>query len=148
MAVLAMAASAYADKEKRDYFGDYRVSAGFVYSEATITPDKARELARAHGVLTLVHVSEVSPAVAEALVIRGGDTVLTLPALATLSTIGDGSGFQCRPVVQHSFTRGIRSRPQFQDLQIWWPAPFLSAVWIVKQLLEPLAERFGVAIEP
>ena len=25
---------------------------------------------------------------------------------------------------------------------------FLSAVWIVKQLLEPLAERFGVAIEP
>jgi hypothetical protein len=24
----------------------------------------------------------------------------------------------------------------------------LSAVWIVKQLLEPLAERFGVAIEP
>ena len=26
-------------------------------------------------------------------------------------TIGDGSGFQCRPVVQDSFTRGIRSRP-------------------------------------
>jgi hypothetical protein len=25
---------------------------------------------------------------------------------------------------------------------------FLSAVWIVKQLMEPLAERFGVAIEP
>ena len=25
---------------------------------------------------------------------------------------------------------------------------FLSAVWIVKQLLEPLAERFRVAIEP
>jgi hypothetical protein len=38
MAVLAMTASAYADKEKRDYFGDYRVPAGFVYSEATITP--------------------------------------------------------------------------------------------------------------
>jgi hypothetical protein len=41
-----------------------------------------------------------------------------------LGTIGDGSGFQCRPVVQHSFTRRIRSRPRFQDLQIWWPAPF------------------------
>ena len=85
MATLAMTAYAYADKEKRDYFGDYRVPSGFVYSEATITPDKARELARKHVVLTLVNVSEVSPAVAEALVIRGGDTVLTLPALATLN---------------------------------------------------------------
>ena len=85
MAALATTASAYADNEKRDYFGDYRVPAGFVYSEATITPDKARELARKHVVLTLVNVSEVSPAVAEALVIRGGDTVLTLPALATLN---------------------------------------------------------------
>lgn len=84
MAVLAMTASAYADKEKRDYFGDYRVPAGFVYSEATITPDKARELAREHVVLTLVNVTEVSPAVAEALVIPGRDTFLTLPALATL----------------------------------------------------------------
>ena len=85
MAVLVMTASAYADNEKRDYFGDYRVPAGFVYSEATITPDKARELAREHVVLTLVNVTEVSPAVAEALVIPGGDTVLTLPALATLN---------------------------------------------------------------
>ena len=84
MAVLVMTASAYADNEKRDYFGDYRVPAGFVYSEATITPDKARELAREHVVLTLVNVTEVSPAVAEALVIPGGDTFLTLPALATL----------------------------------------------------------------
>lgn len=84
MATLAMTASAYADKEKRDYFGDYRVPSGFVYSEATITPDKARELAQKHVVLTLVNVTEVSPAVAEALVIPGGDTVLTLPALATL----------------------------------------------------------------
>ena len=85
MAALATTASAYADNEKRDYFGDYRVPAGFVYSEATITPDKARELAREHVVLTLVNVTEVSPAVAEALVIPGGDTVLTLPALATLN---------------------------------------------------------------
>ncbi|MFM7244484.1 MAG: hypothetical protein ACKO40_09985 [Planctomycetaceae bacterium] len=84
MAVLVMTASAYADNEKRDYFGDYRVPAGFVYSEATITPDKARELAREHVVLTLVNVTDVSPAVAEALVIPWGDTVLTLPALATL----------------------------------------------------------------
>ena len=84
MVVLVMTASAYADNEKRDYFGDYRVPSGFVYSEATITPDKARELAREHVVLTLVNVTEVSPAVAEALVIPGGDTVLTLPALATL----------------------------------------------------------------
>lgn len=49
MATLAMTASAYADKEKRDYFGDYRVPSGFVYTEATITPDKARELAQKHG---------------------------------------------------------------------------------------------------
>ena len=47
------------------------------------------------------------------------------PRMALLrSTIGDGSGFQCRPVVQHSFTRGIRSRPRLQDLQVWWPAPY------------------------
>ena len=85
MAVVAMTASAHADKEKREYFGDYRVPGGFVYSEATITPDKARKLAREHVVLTLVNVTEVSPAVAEALVIPGGDTVLTLPALATLN---------------------------------------------------------------
>jgi hypothetical protein len=84
MAVLVMTTSAYANNKKRDYFGDYRVPAGFVYSEATITPDKARELAREHVVLTLVNVTEVSPAVAEALVIRGRDTFLTLPALATL----------------------------------------------------------------
>ena len=84
MAVLVMTASAYADNEKRDYFGDYRVPSGFVYSEATITPDKARELAREHVVLTLVNVTEVSPAVAEALVIPGRDTFLTLPAIATL----------------------------------------------------------------
>jgi len=84
MVALAMTASAYADNEKRDYFGDYRVPAGFVYSEATITPDKARELAREHVVLTLVNVTEVSPAVAEALVIPGRDTFLTLPAIATL----------------------------------------------------------------
>jgi hypothetical protein len=80
-----MIAPAYSDEERRDYFGDYRVPAGFVYSEATITPDEARELAREHVVLTLVNVTEVSPAVAEALVIPGGDTVLTLPALATLN---------------------------------------------------------------
>lgn len=49
MVALATTASAYADNQKRDYFGDYRVPAGFVYSEATITPDKARELARACG---------------------------------------------------------------------------------------------------
>ena len=85
MATLVMTASACADEEKRDYFGDYRVPSGFVYTEATITPDKARELAREHVVLTLVNVTEVSPAVAEALVIPGGDTVLTLPALATLN---------------------------------------------------------------
>lgn len=29
MAALATTASAYADNEKRDYFGDYRVPAGF-----------------------------------------------------------------------------------------------------------------------
>jgi hypothetical protein len=85
LAAVVTIAPAYSDEERRDYFGDYRVPAGFVYSEATITPDKARELARKHVVLTLVNVTEVSPAVAEALVIRGGDTVLTLPALATLN---------------------------------------------------------------
>lgn len=84
MAALAMTASAYADNDKRDYFGDYRIPAGFVYSEATITPDKARELARKHVVLTLANVTEVSPAVADALVIPGEDTFLTLPAIATL----------------------------------------------------------------
>jgi hypothetical protein len=85
LAAVFMIAPAYSDEERRDYFGDYRVPAGFVYTDATITPDKARELAREHVVLTLVNVTEVSPAVAEALVIPGGDTVLTLPALATLN---------------------------------------------------------------
>jgi hypothetical protein len=79
-----MTASAYAGKDKRDYFGDYRVPAGFVYSETAITPDKASELARKHVVLTLANVTELTPAVADALVIPGRDSFLTLPALATL----------------------------------------------------------------
>jgi hypothetical protein len=79
-----MTASAYADKEKRDYFGDYRVPSGFVYTEATITPEKARELAQQYRVLTLANVTAVSPAVAEALATPDEDTFLTLPALANL----------------------------------------------------------------
>ncbi len=85
LAALVMIAPAYSDEERRDYFGDYRVPSGFVYTEATITPDKARELAQEQVVLALASVAEVSPAVAEALVIPGRDTVLTLPALATLN---------------------------------------------------------------
>jgi hypothetical protein len=84
LAAVVMIAAAYSDEERRDYFGDYRVPAGFVYSEATITPDKSRELARKHAVLTLVNVAAVSPAVAEALATPDEDTFLTLPALANL----------------------------------------------------------------
>jgi hypothetical protein len=79
-----MTASAHANKEDRDYFGDYRVPSGFVYTEATITPEKARELAQKYRVLTLANVTAVSPAVAEALATPDEDTFLTLPALANL----------------------------------------------------------------
>jgi hypothetical protein len=79
-----MAAPLYADKEHRDHFGNYRIPAGFVYTEATITPEKARELARKHAVLTLVNVTEVSVDVAEALVTPYEDTFLTLPAVTRL----------------------------------------------------------------
>jgi hypothetical protein len=84
VASLAMTASAHANKEDRDYFGDYRVPSGFVYTEATITPEKARELAQQYRVLTLANVAAVSPAVAEALATPDEDTFLTLPALANL----------------------------------------------------------------
>jgi hypothetical protein len=84
VASLAMTASAHANKEDRDYFGDYRVPSGFVYTEATITPEKARELAQQYRVLTLANVTAVSPAVAEALATPDEDTFLTLPALANL----------------------------------------------------------------
>jgi hypothetical protein len=84
VASLAMTASAHANKEDRDYFGDYRVPSGFVYTEATITPEKARELAQQYRVLTLANVTALSPAVAEALATPDEDTFLTLPALANL----------------------------------------------------------------
>jgi hypothetical protein len=75
---------AYSDEERRDYFGDYRLPSGFVYTEATITPEKARELAQQYRVLTLANVTEVSAAVAKALATPDEDTFLTLPALANL----------------------------------------------------------------
>jgi len=84
LAAVVMIAAAYSDEERRDYFGDYRVPSGFVYTEATITPEKARELAQQYRVLTLANVTAVSPAVAEALATPDEDTFLTLPALANL----------------------------------------------------------------
>jgi hypothetical protein len=84
LAAVVMIAPAYSDEERRDYFGDYRVPSGFVYTEATITPEKARELAQQYRVLTLANVTAVSPAVAEALATPDEDTFLTLPALANL----------------------------------------------------------------
>lgn len=57
---------------------------GFVYAEATITPTKARELARQHHVLTLLNVSEVSADVARNLVTPYEDTFLTFPSLVKL----------------------------------------------------------------
>ena len=84
LAALAMIPPAYSDEERRDYFGDYRLPSGFVYTEATITPEKARELAQQYRVLTLANVTEVSAAVAKALATPDEDTFLTLPALANL----------------------------------------------------------------
>ena len=84
LAALVMIAPAYSDEERRDYFGDYRLPSGFVYTEATITPEKARELAQQYRVLTLANVTEVSSAVAKALATPDEDTFLTLPALANL----------------------------------------------------------------
>lgn len=57
---------------------------GFVYTEATITPWKARTLARQHPVLTLLNVSELSADVARNLVIPYEDTFLTFPSLEKL----------------------------------------------------------------
>ena len=57
---------------------------GFVYTEATITPTKARELARQHHVLTLLNVSELSVDVARNLVTPYEDTFLTFPSLEKL----------------------------------------------------------------
>jgi hypothetical protein len=84
LAALVMIAPAYSDEERRDYFGDHRLPSGFVYTEATITPEKARELAQQYRVLTLANVTEVSSAVAKALATPDEDTFLTLPALANL----------------------------------------------------------------
>ena len=57
---------------------------GFVCTEATITPWKARELARQYPVLTLLKVSELSADVARNLVTPHEDTFLTLPSLEKL----------------------------------------------------------------
>lgn len=57
---------------------------GGVYTEATITPTKARELARQHHVLTLLNVSELSVDVARNLGTPYEDTFLTFPALEKL----------------------------------------------------------------
>ena len=63
---------------------NYRIPAGFVYQEASLTPEKARELAKRHAVLTLLKVTALSPEVAENLVTPYRDTFLTLPALETI----------------------------------------------------------------
>jgi hypothetical protein len=63
---------------------DHRIPAGFVYSDATITPEKASEMAKKHAVLTLLNVTEVSADVANSLVIPYEDTFLTLPAVTKL----------------------------------------------------------------
>jgi len=63
---------------------DYRIPAGFVYEEASLTPEKARELAKRHAVLTLLKVTSLSPEVAENLVTPYLDTFLTLPAVETI----------------------------------------------------------------
>jgi len=54
---------------------------GFIYPEATITPGKARELARRHFVLTLLNVKELSADVARNLVTRQEGTYLTFPTI-------------------------------------------------------------------
>lgn len=63
---------------------DYRIPEGCVYSEPTITPEKARELAKKHAVLTLLNVTEISPDVAKSLVTPYEDTFLTLPSVNKL----------------------------------------------------------------
>ncbi|MFN7813750.1 MAG: hypothetical protein ACK5SI_13935 [Planctomycetia bacterium] len=63
---------------------DYRSPAGFVYEEASLTPEKARDLARKHAVLTLLKVTALSSEVAENLVTPYLDTFLTLPAVETI----------------------------------------------------------------
>ena len=55
-----------------------------MYTEATITPWRARSLARQHPVLTLVKVSELSVDVARNLVTPHEDTFRTCPALEKL----------------------------------------------------------------
>jgi hypothetical protein len=57
---------------------------GMVYTESTITPWKARTLAREHHVLTLLKVSEITVDVAKSLVIPHEDTFLTCPAVEKL----------------------------------------------------------------
>ncbi|MEI6506589.1 MAG: hypothetical protein WCO90_12035 [Planctomycetota bacterium] len=68
----------------QDFGLDYRIPAGFVYEEASLTPEKARELAKRHAVLTLLKVTALSPEVAENLVTPYLDTFLTLTALETI----------------------------------------------------------------
>jgi hypothetical protein len=63
---------------------DYHIPAGFVYDEAALTPEKARELAKRHAVLTLLKVTSLSSEAAENLVTPYLDTFLTLPALETI----------------------------------------------------------------
>ena len=80
----AVAVSSHKHAWAQEFGLDYRSPAGFVYEEASLTPEKARDLARKHAVLTLLNVREISAEVAENLVTPYLDTFLTMPALETI----------------------------------------------------------------
>jgi hypothetical protein len=63
---------------------DYRIPAGFVYEDVSLSPKDARDLAQRHAVLTLLNVKNLSADVAAELVTPYLDTFLTCPALESI----------------------------------------------------------------
>ena len=103
---------------------DHRSPAGFVYEEVSLTPEKARDLARKHAVLTLLKVREVSAEVAENLVTPYLDTFLTLPALETIDAHA-----AAKLSVRHGYLRlwGITSlTPETAAALVWSPGQRLE----------------------
>jgi hypothetical protein len=63
---------------------DYRIPAGFIYKDVSLSPKDARDLAQRHAVLTLLNVKNLSADVAAGLVTPYLDTFLTCPALESI----------------------------------------------------------------
>lgn len=84
---LVICAATTATGDRVEQWLDYRIPAGFVYEEESLTPDQARELGGRHFVLTLLNVTEISADAAGGIGSRNFQTFRTFPALDTVDAV-------------------------------------------------------------